>query len=252
MKKCLIIPDVHGREFWIDPCKRVDDFEKVIFLGDYLDHYPPECVRVDSDIRITKDSEISNFESIIQFKKDNPQKCILLIGNHDCPYYSQRYYDFSDYHCRHDYDNHDYISGIFKDNKDLFTFAYEWNKCLFSHAGVTKELYEHVFQDLMKPTAHLDDVINSYYKKEKHQGSDLYKCSWFRGGWDQYGSIVWADAREHDDWCPNNINKQVFGHTYCKSPIILDKIAMLDTGYNAYVIDENLLIEVYKEDGLEV
>ena len=38
MKNILVYPDIHGRKFW----KRVKefDFERIIFLGDYLDPYP--------------------------------------------------------------------------------------------------------------------------------------------------------------------------------------------------------------------
>jgi len=245
MKQCLIIPDVHGREYWIDPCKHIEDFNKVIFLGDYIDHYENESAKLDVSREITHESEIENFKSIIQFKKDNPQKCVLLLGNHDVSYYSKTYFNTYDYHCRHDYKNHNVIAKLFNDNKYLFQFAYIWNDCLFSHAGMIEELYHDTFDLLMKPKYHLDSVINSYYKQRKHQGADLYKCSMFRGGFDAYGSIVWADIREHKDWCPPTTRQQVFGHTYCKKPIILNKIAMLDTGYQAYIIDENLNIIDY-------
>ena len=26
--------------FWKEPCKHIDEFDKTIFLGDYVDHYP--------------------------------------------------------------------------------------------------------------------------------------------------------------------------------------------------------------------
>lgn len=35
----LIVPDIHGRKFWKEPCSNVDKYEKIIFLGDYLDPY---------------------------------------------------------------------------------------------------------------------------------------------------------------------------------------------------------------------
>ena len=39
--KVLVIGDIHGRKFWrqiiADNISKVD---KIIFLGDYLDHYP--------------------------------------------------------------------------------------------------------------------------------------------------------------------------------------------------------------------
>ena len=81
----LVIPDIHGRLFWLDKTKDISDYDKVIFLGDYLDPYKDENITV-------KDA-IENFKKIIQFKKDNLDKVVLLLGNHDLPYYSQKYYD---------------------------------------------------------------------------------------------------------------------------------------------------------------
>ena len=37
---CLIIPDVHGRDFWKDAANRFPG--NIVFLGDYLDPYPLE------------------------------------------------------------------------------------------------------------------------------------------------------------------------------------------------------------------
>ena len=37
--KILCIPDVHGRDFWIEPCSHINEFDKIIFLGDYHDPY---------------------------------------------------------------------------------------------------------------------------------------------------------------------------------------------------------------------
>ena len=44
MKKILIIPDVHGRDFWKEPVKKVleDTNAHIIFIGDYTDGYPTE------------------------------------------------------------------------------------------------------------------------------------------------------------------------------------------------------------------
>ena len=37
MTKILVIPDVHGRTFWKEPCNNWEG--KIIFLGDYHDPY---------------------------------------------------------------------------------------------------------------------------------------------------------------------------------------------------------------------
>ena len=54
----LIVPDVHGRKFWKEPCSNVEKYDKIIFLGDYLDPY---TWRED----ISKDDAIDNFKEII-------------------------------------------------------------------------------------------------------------------------------------------------------------------------------------------
>ena len=72
----LVIPDVHGRPFWKDAVeKHSEDCEKIVFLGDYLDPYPWEW--------ITRKMTIENFKEIIKYKKDNQEKVVLLLGNHD-------------------------------------------------------------------------------------------------------------------------------------------------------------------------
>ena len=79
-KEILIIPDVHGRDFWKEAVVS-QDYEKVVFLGDYSDPYDIEG--------ITDDVAIDNFKSIIDYKQQNPDKVVLLLGNHDLHYYSE-------------------------------------------------------------------------------------------------------------------------------------------------------------------
>lgn len=69
-----ILGDIHSRSFWKDIIPRKDEFKKIIFLGDYLDPYDFEG--------FTKEQAIVNFKEILEFKKDNPEKVVLLIGNH--------------------------------------------------------------------------------------------------------------------------------------------------------------------------
>ena len=75
MKQWLIIPDIHGRTFWKDAVSQYEDkVEKIIFLGDYLDPYLDEG--------ITRKDAIRNFEEIIDYKINNSDKVVLLLGNH--------------------------------------------------------------------------------------------------------------------------------------------------------------------------
>ena len=72
--KALVLPDIHGRTFWKEPSKRVKEYDKVIFLGDYFDPYPFEGNSVEE--------AIVNFKEIIGFEKENREKVVLLLGNH--------------------------------------------------------------------------------------------------------------------------------------------------------------------------
>jgi len=78
--KVLIIPDVHGREFWREPVKEVleNTDARIVFLGDYLDCYPNEF-KYGFDF---KEHSINNFIEIINLKKENKDRVNLLLGNH--------------------------------------------------------------------------------------------------------------------------------------------------------------------------
>lgn len=73
--KILALGDVHGRRFWKEPFEKyIDEVDKVIFIGDYMDMYPNE--------NIMYDDAINNFNEIIEAKRKYPDKVILLLGNH--------------------------------------------------------------------------------------------------------------------------------------------------------------------------
>lgn len=62
MGKILIIPDIHGRQFWKNAClNHKDEFERIVFLGDYVSPYPSEDISNEKAIEI--------FEEVLKFKK---------------------------------------------------------------------------------------------------------------------------------------------------------------------------------------
>ena len=85
-KKIIIIPDVHGRRFWRDAIQS-DDYDKVIFLGDYLDPYPDEG--------IGPFTAQEGLERILLYHDEHPDKVVLLLGNHDLHYLNEHYRDLS-------------------------------------------------------------------------------------------------------------------------------------------------------------
>jgi len=234
--KILIVPDVHGRDFWRNPClEHHDEYDKIIFLGDYLDHYPGES---------TLTGDIEALEDIIKFKKEHPDKVVLLIGNHDCPYIWPDTYGkaLGDYWCRHDNKNHDLIHKIFTDNINLFQIAWDYpykdTKVLFTHAGVN-----YGFKDICGLDA---KQINTFFLEEKSGNVPnvvvLATCSFYRGGYAQWGSPVWSDVREFTVEVKDVY--QIFGHTYAKSLISVGHIIMTDVGGSCWSFDTEGEFEV--------
>lgn len=227
MNNIYIVPDVHGRTFWKDVLTK--DYDKVIFLGDYLDPYDFEMDDKEYSFAekrdpITIESCIDNFKEIIEFKQQNPDKVVLLLGNHDLHYFN----DLSDwyiYKCRCITSHYDEIKSLFEDNKDLFKLVHIEDGILYSHAGLTKGFYEWVISRI-KSDKYPDDMdfkdIDFIFNKFVWN-FNLQKYVWVisssRGGRNRYGSIVWADAHEHDFFDDDELNNslgikyQIFGHT---------------------------------------
>lgn len=214
MNKTLIIPDVHGRTFWNKAKELIDNVDKVVFLGDYLDPYFYEG--------ITKGEAIENFKEILKFKEEYNDKVILLLGNHDCAYY----YDFGSA-SRYDYDNGDFIKKLFKENGDKFQLWYKEGKYLFTHAGITNDWLFHYFNN-----CNIDQFLEL---PEEKIVPYLWICGMIRGGDSHNGSMVWHDVRESD---LEPTYYQIFGHTQLEEPAITDQYACLD-GRKCFLLDES-------------
>lgn len=121
MSKIIIVPDVHGRTFWRLAKEKINEIDRVVFLGDYLDPYPIEG--------ISPEKAIEELKKIIDFKKEFPEKVILLIGNHDLQYMNllKEILPCS----RYDFRNAQEIEQIFNDNQELFQVLYKEGKYLF-------------------------------------------------------------------------------------------------------------------------
>lgn len=203
--KILINPDIHGRIFWKYSIDHIDEYDKIIFLGDYLDPYRWEG--------ISFDSAISNFKEIIGFKKNNPDKVILLLGNHD---YHYLYMDFMD--CsRLNYERRAEVHEIFDKNEELFKPIFIEETFIFSHAAIHKEWLD-------KYNLSLNDL-----KSKNFPIYCLADVSFHRGGYNKVGSCIWADINEsvNHDLIKNYY--QIVGHTQLESsPYITKNIACLD------------------------
>ena len=216
-KKFILVPDIHGCDFWKKALPFVDGCERVIFLGDYHDPYSHEG--------ISKADSIQNFMDIIEFAKQHPDKVELLLGNHDLSYYNRGKGDnWSVGSDRFDWDNQSTLRSLFRTNHELFRMAAYVecpegiHKFLFSHAGVNPGWLKgwNLIKDY-NPTEtpaeavfiHIDNLFQAADEKFIESLGDV---SHYRGGYTPYGSMVWADCDEFNT-TPETPYIQVFGHT---------------------------------------
>lgn len=225
MNGIIIIPVIHGRDFWEKPVRENLGKEHIVFLGDYLDPYEYEG--------IASWEVFPHFEDIVALKKENPDDVTLLLGNHDL-----HYLDGDLGGSRYDYIHGARNKKFILDNLSLFQMAYEADvagkKYLFSHAGV--------MWGWLVANRHLLGTIIPENVCEKLNGFLQDRESWprffralgdvshTRGGPYRHGSVIWSDVDEWEDKyyeLPNNY--QIFGHTQQEiGPVIGKHFACLD------------------------
>ncbi len=260
MGKILVVPDIHGRKFWRKPVDNsLNKVDKIIFLGDYLDPYPneieenPELMECES----FKDSTnlLKMLNDIIQLKKDNPDKVILLTGNHSDSYI------WSDFSAATRTDNFNWkkYHNLFLENLNLFNLVWIEDNTIFSHAGISKD-WAYKFLDtymqydesalecdiVLECAEVLRDTPLSDFNH--HYINAISKLGSYRGGFfGDCGSCEWADLREHIDHYQTEVQEkivplgedgiyQIFGHTQLKRELITDKWACLDCR-KAFIVD---------------
>lgn len=205
--KILIIPDVHGRDFWMTSCEHPEKYDKIIFLGDYHDPY---TFQVSQDISFTRLRD-----NLVPFVEANKDKVICLFGNHDGNYLADVMADRFD--VRHEKEIRDYLKSM---NLQLI---YQVDSYLFSHSGVLPAW-------LNSRQLKLEDLNTMEFTHPA-----LRDVSSYRGGY-RDGSCIWGDVREYmfNEHIPNLF--QIFGHTQLEREIISKDFACLDCR-KAFVLD---------------
>lgn len=230
MKDIIINPDIHGRSFWKESLPKInlEDYEQVVFLGDYLDPYPWED--------ITRKQAIDNLEEIMEFKRANMDKVTLLIGNHDF-----QYVEPSVGCSRMDKNNRRDIKSLFISNRRLFQLGYTFEdgteRISFTHAPILLSWINEVNKHVKVLPDGVKNIINTL--NDRWLSSDIYSLpilggllsfsSGIRGGYDITSSPIWADIREFKNTDVPIGWYQIFGHTQLKDePIIRAYGADLD------------------------
>lgn len=248
--KYLLIPDVHGRTFWMDPVNDVleNTDAHIVFLGDYLDPYPFEW---DYGVPYQKIS-IERFEEIIKLKKDHPDRITLLLGNHDAGYAIGT--DICS--CRMDHRNYAKIESLFKDNKELFQIAetveVAGKKYNISHAGILKGWAKSVWGDEAEADDFnvVDRLNNAWLTDDWTILDRLGDYDSYRGyaGF-LYGSPIWSDIRSwYKVEMKDTYYYNIVGHTMMnQGPLAFTSIMCIDF-QKAFYIDDKGTVRRYDTD----
>lgn len=129
--KILIVPDVHGSHEWEVVKEKINEVDKIVFLGDLFDSW---------ENRWPDQGE--NFKNICDFKRNNMDKVVILLGNHDFSYISgtrngQKV-------SGHQHGKVLEIRALLTANLDIIDLAFEADGWVFSHAGFSKTWVEYM------------------------------------------------------------------------------------------------------------
>ena len=224
----LIIPDIHLRWKIADDIikKEKGNYDKVLFLGDYMD-----------DFGAIKEDYIDTSKWI----KDNiyDSNMIFLLGNHDIAYYSHMKMfqnETSMYGCS------GYYNGFKEAISDILTLD-EWrmfklyyfikDNILCTHAGFCNGLYESLNIENIKDYLTEEGKIALNRIETNFMPIPITMAGASRGGRNRYGGITWCDY--YKDYKPIRGLSQIFGHTILHEP----EYILYDGGVFTLALDTN-------------
>lgn len=209
--KHLIIPDIHHQWRVVDKIinNLSGQFDKVVFLGDYFDHF------------LDDDSVSANTAKWLDRNLDNPNYTFMR-ANHDVAYMFpyNKYLSCSGFTVEK--------SKAILQNIDILKFRnktklfHRINNFLLSHAGITRNLMTYLArrgeidgETLNYSVESVEYHINSVLPTSERWCEDgrihpLYDVGFTRGGRAEVGGLTWCDLSEFQP-IPNVVN--IFGHT---------------------------------------
>ena len=127
MSKILVCGDLHTKYDIFSKVKELArNYDKVVFLGDYVDEWDA-----------IPEASYNLLWALVDYKKSEPDKVVLLLGNHDL---SEWFPPNSLFHCSgRNSKTSTLVKPVYSENASLFQIAYSYKNYLFTHAGLTSQ-----------------------------------------------------------------------------------------------------------------
>lgn len=226
--RIIALGDTHGRPTWKQILAK-ETYDRVIFIGDYFD----------AKEDFSPADQKQNFREILDMKRENPDKVVLLFGNHDYHYLPKCKSVCLGYQFLHRIDYMNLLEEAL--DQDWLQICFVYDTFLFVHAGVTRTWARNNGIDIIQPM----ESINSLFRKSQ----DAFR---FTPGVmeDSYGdeicqSPIWVrpDSLMADP-IPNF--SQVVGHTQIKKVQRSGSVYFIDTlgTSNEYFVLDNGIVTV--------
>jgi hypothetical protein len=222
--KLIALGDTHGRTLWKEIVEKNQDADKIVFIGDYFDTHD----------NVSVDQQIENFKDIIEFKKNNMEKVVLLLGNHDFHYLNGAQEKYSGFQAFRYKDINKVLEPEVADGLIQMCFVYD--KYVFTHAGVTKTW---ALTNKIR-TNHLEEDINNKFKTDIAAFRFTYGQNYSQTGNDVTQPPIWVRVPSLYADSIDSVT-YVVGHTTVEKMAFTDKIIGIDTlgTTGEYLIIEN-------------
>jgi len=229
--RIVALGDTHGRVLWKEIVAKEKDADKIVFIGDYFDtHYD-----------ITVDQQIENFKEILEFKKNNMDQVVLLLGNHDYHYLKGVYESYSGHKAFRALDINEVLQPAV--DSGLVQMCFTHDKYVFTHAGVTKTWSSTYNVNL----DNLQESINQLFLENITAFRFEMGNNYDQSGDDVTQPPIWVRIPSLFKDMIDGITC-VIGHTTIKELTITDKLIGIDTlGTTGEYLEINDLVPTAKK-----
>lgn len=241
--RTLVVGDLHTKLPILEKViAKANDYDKIIFLGDYVDEWGTSAI-----------FSANLLARLIEFKKTNMDKVVLILGNHCLSEWQGGIFRCSGY----SETTHEAVYTLYQDNEELFRIAYAQDGILFTHAGLTKSWCKDNKIDINLSAQEYANILNlAMTERYESQYKTLFRALASAGperGGIHSPSPLWADELElRKDAVEIN---QVVGHTPERHILIIDNdnyhLAFCDT-FSLYPdyspIGDNHLLEINNKE----